>query len=194
MHPRGFYGQIVFQAFVIYAEIVQHWKRPEMKPNPKGTETSLARNLLQTVFHWKMPDHYKWSDLWRSINPDKLTARKISCQLPCRAPAPPSLGCPTDGAQPPKHLGRCCCSRPTSSPALEAARSFGAVQVKHHFDLLLNEMTDFLLWRDGCMCACGVFSHLVMCFFNLGFPCAGVAGLLYKKGEANQAERYHYNL
>lgn len=171
--------------------LIKYWKRPRMKQNPKGIETGLARKLLQTVFHWKMPDHKERRDPWKSINLDKVTAREISCQLACRAPRSTFLqvsdGWCSPSWGPGQAAGSCCCSRPVSSPALEATRSFRAVEVKchSHLSVKLNDRFPLCKWHTH---VCLVFSPFSdFCFFNLRIPSTGVSGLPYEKGEANSS-------
>lgn len=101
--------------------------RNELKP--RRVEIRLARTFLQTVFHWKMPDHKEWSDLWKSITPDRVTVRSIPCQLSSSCSS--LLQEQIQDVHPHRHLH----THPMSSAALEATRSSRATEIQCHCDL-----------------------------------------------------------
>lgn len=147
-----------------------------MKQTPKGIWTGLARNLLKTFFHWKMPDHKKWSDL-RKIN-QSWQSRSEEDPLPACLPDSPlcSLwiwdGCcsPIQVPRVGMDVGCGLTWGPMSTPALGAARSWAP-------DI-----------HPMCVCLAlpfiSVYIYLYI-FLNLRIPCTGVSGQLYKRRIGN---------
>lgn len=153
------YGQILFQTFALYTEIVHSSsieKGQEWNKTPKGLKLDWPKISSKQFSIGKCQIIKNEVICENQSTLTKSQGGRFPASLPVKLPSPLSFGCQINDAHPPEQLdrrpGSCCCLCLESSPALEAARSFRTIKSSVTLTFLLNCMTDVIFWRDIRMC------------------------------------------